>query len=197
MSIPGKPSKLTSAAVWLGLTLALLIGVAGSPFAQSAPGGYRPGPGQEPGGGGMRHGGMRHGGGGQRMMSRETLEGPPSPAILHDSIGLSGEQLQRYSQEYSNYTADTRPVRDSLRTSMQAMRAAFESGDRSEARGRRDALERQAQELTKRDKEFEKVLKKDLTKDQRKRYDKWKDARDKAEREQHRHDSRTPSGGNL
>jgi hypothetical protein len=38
MSIAGKPSKLTSAAVWLGLTLALLLGIAGSTFAQSGPG---------------------------------------------------------------------------------------------------------------------------------------------------------------
>jgi Spy/CpxP family protein refolding chaperone len=191
MSIAGKPSKLTTAAVWLGLTLALLLGIVGSPFAQSAPGGYGPGPGQGPGGGGMRHGG-----GGHQRMSRETLEGPPSPAILHDSIGLSGEQLQLYARRYSNYTAETGPVRDSLRTSMQAMRAAFESGDRSEASGRRDALERQSQELAKRDKEFEKVLKEGLTKDQQKRYDQWKDARDKAEREQHQHMRRPTPGGN-
>ncbi len=192
MSIAGKPSKLTTAAVWLGLTLALLLGIAGSPFAQSVPGGYGPGPGQGPGGGGMRYGG-----GGPQRMSRETLEGPPAPAILHDSIGLSGEQLQLYARRYSNYTADTGPVRDSLRTSMQAMRAAFESGDRSAGRSRHDALERQAQELAKKDKEFEKVLKEGLTKDQRKRYDKWKDARDKAEREQHHHTRRPASGGNL
>jgi hypothetical protein len=38
------------------------------------------------------------------------------------------------------------------------MRAAFESGDRSEARSRRDGLERQSKELAKRDKEFEKEL---------------------------------------
>ena len=191
MSIAGRPSKLTSAVVWLGLTLALLIGVAGSPFAQSAPGGYGPGPGQGPGGGGMRHGGGQH-----RMISPEALEGPPTPAILHDSIGLSGDQLQRYSQRYSNYTAETGPVRDSLRASVQAMRAAFESGDRSEARSRHDALERQSQELTKKDKEFEKVLKEGLTKDQQKRYDKWKDARDKAERERHQHMRRPVPGGN-
>jgi hypothetical protein len=190
MSIAGKPSKLTTAAVWLGLTLALLLGIASSPFAQSAPGGYGPGPGQGPGGG------MRHGGGGHQRMSRETLEGPPSPAILHDSIGLSGDQLQRYARRYSNYTAETGPVRDSLRTSMQAMRAAFESGDHSEARSRGDALQRQSQELAKRDKEFEKVLKEGLTKDQQKRYDKWKDARDKAEREQHQHMRRPTPGGN-
>ncbi|HEV2084675.1 MAG TPA: hypothetical protein VGR09_06310 [Gemmatimonadales bacterium] len=191
MSIAGKPSKLTSAAVGLGFTLTLLLGIAGSPFAQSGPGGYGPGPGPGPGGGGMRHGG-----GGRQMMSRETLEGPPSPAILHDSIGLSGDQLQLYARRYSNYTAETGPVRDSLRTSMQAMRAAFESGDRSEARGRRDALEGQSQELARRDKEFEKVLKEGLTKDQQKRYDKWKDARDKAGREQHQRMGRPAPGGN-
>jgi hypothetical protein len=129
-------------------------------------------------------------------MSRETLEGPPSPAILHDSIGLSGDQLQLYARRYSNYTAETGPVRDSLRTSMQAMRAAFESGDRSEAGGRRDALERQSQELAKKDKEFEKVLKEGLTKDQQKRYDKWKAAREKAEREQHQRMHRPTPGGN-
>jgi hypothetical protein len=191
MSIAGKPSKLTSAAVGLGLTLALLLGIAGSPFAQSGPGGYGPGPGAGPGGGGMRHGG-----GGHQMLSPETLEGPPAPAILHDSIGVSGDPLQLYARRYSNYTAEMGPVRDSLRTSRQAMRAAFESGDRSEARSRRDALERQSQELAKRDKEFEKVLKEGLTKDQRKRYDKWKDARHKAEREQHQHMRRPTPGGN-
>jgi hypothetical protein len=191
MSIAGKPSKLTSAAVGLGLTLALLLGIAGSPFAQSGPGGYGPGPGPGPGGGGMRHSG-----GGHQMLSAETLEGPPAPAILHDSIGVSGDQLQLYARRYSNYTAETGPVRDSLRTSMQAMRAAFESGDRSEARSRRDALRRQSQELAKKDKEFEKVLKEGLTKDQQKRYDKWKDARDKAEREQHRHMRQPTPGGN-
>ena len=60
----------------------------------------------------------------------------------------------------------------------------------------RDALERQSQELTKKDKEFEKVLKEGLTKDQEKRYDKWKAARDKAERERLQHMRRPASGGN-
>jgi hypothetical protein len=174
------------------IVLTLLLGIAAPAFAQSGPGGYAPGPGAEPGGGGMRHRG-----GGHRMISRQVLEGPPAPAILRDSIGLSGDQLQRYAQRYSNYVAETGPVRDSLRTSLQAMRAAFESGDRSGARSGHDTLERQSQELTKKDKEFEKVLKEGLTKDQQKRYDKWKDARDKAAREQRQHMHRPAPGGNL
>jgi hypothetical protein len=192
MSIAGKPSKLSRAAVWLGLTFTLLLGIAGSPFAQSGPGGYGPGPGAGPGGGGMRHGGGPH-----REISREALEAPPAPAILRDSIGLGGDQLQRYAQRYSNYMAETGPVRDSLRTSMRAMRAAFESGDRSEARSRRDGLERQSNELVKRDKEFEKMLKQDLSKDQQKRYDKWKKSRQKAEREHRQHMRGPQPPGNL
>jgi hypothetical protein len=128
------------------------------------------------------------------MISHEALEGPPAPALLRDSIGLSGDQLQHYTRQYSNYTAETRPARDSLRTSVQAMRAAFESGDRSQARGRRDTIDRQSQELTKRDKDFEKVLKEDLSKDQQKRYDQWKKARDKAERDNHQRMGLQPAG---
>jgi hypothetical protein len=192
MSIAGKPSKLTSAAVWLGLTLALLPGIAGSPFAQSGPGGYGPGPGPAPGGGGMRHRDGQH-----RMISREVLDGPPAPAVLRDSIGLSGDQLQRYAQRYSNYMTETGPVRDSLWTSIRALRAAFESGDRSEARSRRDGLERQSNELAKRDKAFEKMLKQDLSKDQQKRYDKWKESRQRAERKHRQHMPGPQPPGNL
>jgi hypothetical protein len=166
--------------VGLGLTLALLLGVTASPFAQSGPGGYGPGPGRV---------------GHHLMIPRGALEGPPAPAILRDSIGLSGDQLERYAQRYSNYMADTRPARDSLRTTARAMRADFESGDRSAARSRRDAIEQQANSLAKRDKEFEKVLKEGLSKDQQKRYDKWKKSREKADQE--RRHLRRSSAGNL
>jgi hypothetical protein len=131
------------------------------------------------------------------MISREALDGPPAPAVLRDSIGLSGDQLRHYTQQYSNYGAETRPARDSLRTSVQAMRAAFESGDRSQAGSRRDAITQQSQELTKRDKDFEKVLKEDLSKDQQKRYDQWKKAREKAEKDNHQRMGQRQTPGNL
>jgi hypothetical protein len=177
----------------LGLTVVLLVGFAGASYAQDGgPGGY--GSGQRRGGGTW---GMRSSDGEHRMMSRELLAGPPAPAILHDSIGLTGDQLQHYSQQYSNYIAETRPTRDSLRVQMQQMRAAFQSGDRSGARGRRDAVGSQAADLAKRDKEFEKVLKQDLTKEQQKRYDKWKDSRKQAERQQHHRGHDQAPAGNL
>ena len=142
-------------------------------------------------------GGVRPRDGQHSMISREVLDGPPAPAVLRDSIGLAGDQLQHYSQQYSNYTAQTAPARDCLRTAMREMRASFQNGDRSGARDRHDSLSRQASDLSKRDKDFEKVLKQDLSKDQQKRYDKWKDAREKAERQQHQNRYREAPAGNL
>jgi hypothetical protein len=176
----GKATGLARAAVWLGLTLALQLGVAASSLAQNDSVAQRPGPSE-----GMRHGGGRH-----RMFSHGILQGPPAPEVLRDSIGLSGDRLQHYTQRYTTYVAQTRPVRDSLRTSVEAMRAAFHSGDRSSARSRRDALSRQAQDLGQRDQEFEKTLRAGLSKDQQNRYDKWKESREKAWRAEHKHGRR-------
>jgi hypothetical protein len=164
----------------VGVTLTLAIGATGSAVAQGAPGEYGPGPASD-----QDSGGMRHWGGGHRMLSRGVLEGPPAPAVLHDSIGLSGDQLTRYSQQYSNYIAETGPTRDSLRVSLRQMHDARQAGDRTQIQSRRDSLRKQAQSLAQRDQEFEKVLRQDLTKEQQKRYDQWKDARAKAARQRH------------
>ena len=167
-------------AIWFSLALFFLCGFAGSPSAQSGPGGYGAGSdgGFRPRGGGHRFGQPRSGG----MPSLEAIEGPPSPAIMRDSIGVNSEQLQRYSQLYANHSAATQPLRDSLRTTMQAMRAAFESDDRSVGRERHEAVQQQWKELSQRDKTFDKALKDVLTKDQQKRYQKWKADREKAAR---------------
>jgi heavy-metal resistance protein len=161
----------------LGLSLALLLGVAGSPFAQSGPGGGDP-----EGGPGGHH--------------RTRLEGPPAPATLRDSIGLNPQQVERYTQRYSTYMAETKPARDSLRATMKEIRTAFESGDRSEARDRRNAVKQQAEALTKKDQQFEKTLRDGLPKDQQARYDTWKKAREAADRERHQH-NRHRQPGNL
>jgi len=182
------------AAIWISLALFFLCGFTGSPLAQSGPGGYGPGGeggSRHRGGGGDRHGLSRRDDG---MPSLEALEGPPTPAIIRDSIGVDGEQLQRYARLYANQAAATQPLRDSLRTAMQAMRSGFENGDRSEVRGRREAVEQQWKELSRHDKTFDKAVKDVLTKQQLKRYDKWKETRDKAARER-RHRERSTRGG--
>jgi len=167
--------------VRLGLFLILMIGAVSSSPAQSSPGGYGPGsPGMRPGGG---YGHFPRGGE-HRMLSPEAIEGPPSPAVMRDSIGLNGSQLQGYARRYENHMANTKAARDSLRTEVQAMRAAFGSGDRSAARDQRDRVQQQSKELGKQDEDFDNGLKDILTKDQQKQYKKWKENREKAERAQ-------------
>jgi Spy/CpxP family protein refolding chaperone len=111
---------------------------------------------------------------------------------MRDSIKLTGEPLQQYTTRYGNYMASTKPVRDSLRTTMEDIRASFENGDRSAIREQRTTVDRQWKDLSDRDKNFDKGLKDILTKDQQKRYKKWKDDREKAARDQWR--SEHPSG---
>ena len=117
------------------------------------------------------------------MPTLSKVEGPASPAIMRDTIGLSGAPADRYDQRYANYMANTHTIRDSLRSSLEAIRTGISDDDRSAAQERRSELQEQWKELSRSDQDFEKNCKDLLTKDQQKRYKKWKDAREKAERE--------------
>jgi len=130
------------------------------------------------------------------MQRSAALDGPPAPAVLQDSIQLSGKALQQYSQRYESHMAATKSSRDSLRANMMAARAAFEKGDRAEAQSRRESLEKQWKQLADQDKKFEAGLKDILTKDQQARYQQLQDKRKQEERDQWRHhhgDHRPPA----
>ena len=148
-----------------------------------------PGPGG--GGGGMWGGGGHRGPGGMggrrmggpprdraRMPSPEQLEGPPAPAELRQIAELNDNETSRYDERYTKYMADTKPLRDSLRTTMAAMRKAFDDGDRETAQEHRPAAERQWKTLSAADEKFAKGLKDVLTKDELKRYKQWQKDRD-------------------
>jgi hypothetical protein len=184
-----KPSIAQRGVLSVGLPLILITGLARSPFAQSGPG-TSADPGNPPGqsGWGEHMGHPRH-----RMAGMEAAEGPASPAILRDTVQLSGDKLPQYTKRYDAYMASTKVARDSLRSNLQAIHSAFQSGDRSAARDRRDLVMRQADDLSKRDQQFERDVKSLLNQDQQKRYDKWKDDRQKNEQEHWR--SEHPRGG--
>ena len=158
------------------------------PGGTSIPGGYGP-PGGEPGDQNptdpARMGWNRAQRGDMRdLPTSAELEGPASPAIMRDTIGLTGQPAERYAKRYTNYMADTRQVRDSLKSALEALRSGMRDQDRSAVRERQSYLQEQWTDLSKQDQEFENNCKDLLTKDQQKRYKKWKDARDKAGREQ-------------
>jgi hypothetical protein len=120
------------------------------------------------------------------MLGRGPMAGPPAPAFMRDSIQVSGKELQQYTQRYNSHMAATKPLRDSVRTSMEAVRAAFEKGDRSDIRSQRDAGRAQWKRLADQDKKFDQDLKNVLSKDQQTRYQQWKDNRKQEARQQWR-----------
>jgi hypothetical protein len=62
------------------------------------------------------------------MQRSAALDGPPAPAVLRDSIQLSGKGLQQYTQRYESHMSATKASRDSLKAGLQAARSAFEKG---------------------------------------------------------------------
>ena len=114
---------------------------------------------------------------------------------MRDSIGVSGGSLQQYTRRYEEYMAATKPARDSVRTNLQAMRTAFESGSRSEARARHQAIERQIKQLAERDKQFDDGLNDILSKDQQSRYKQWRESRERKTRDRWRHERRSHQSG--
>ena len=118
----------------------------------------------------------------RHRMRLAAVHGPASPAVLRDSIHVSGDKLQQYTKRYDAYMASTKVTRDSLRANVQAIRSAFQSGDRSAVQDRRDAVRRQSDDLAKRDQEFEKGIKDVLTKDQQTQYNDWKHRQEESNR---------------
>ncbi len=151
-----------------GLPVLLALSLVGSPLAQSTPGASAGPRGPHP---------------------RLHRLGPVSPDFLRDSIGVTGAKLDQYSKRYQSYMAQTKPARDSLQSAKRSVRAAFEGGDRNAARDRRQAVRRQAEQLMKRDRDFEAGLKDVLSQDQQKRYSEWKEQRTNLARER-RHEAR-------
>jgi len=151
------------------ISILAMLSLVGSGFAQATYG---------PDGGwsrrGMGHSGGRMGGGSERRLpSFEQVEGPATPTALQQLVDLNPEQLQTYTTRYNQHIADTKPVRDSLRTTVQAMRAKFENGDRESAREQRPVAERLWKDLSPKDEAFSKGLKDLLTKKQLEQYQKW------------------------
>jgi Spy/CpxP family protein refolding chaperone len=173
-------------------TLALLVLAGALPvYAQAPqrgmpPGGNWGGSGMGGGGGRRDHNGQGRWPGGQRptLPSDDEVEGPPTPSLMRTVADLDDEHAARYAQAYDQHMTTTEPWRDSLRTAMRSLRSMRESGDRDAMRA---AMREQApevsrlwDELAKQDQSFDKGLKKVLTKEQRKQYEKWRDEEKKA-----------------
>jgi phage-related minor tail protein len=129
----------------------------------------------------------------RRLPSLDQVEGPATPAVLQDLVDLSSDQLQQYTARYNDHIAATKSVRDSLRTTMQTMRAEFEGGDRESARQHGPIAERLWKDLSPDDEAFSKGLKDLLSKKQLEQYQKWE--KEQAPPEHWGRDQGPPPGG--
>ena len=154
-------------------TLGILVGLGIAGPAEAQRGTDRAGGAQVP----LSH---RH------MHPSGRVEGPPVPAFMRDSIGVSGKELQQYTEQYDSHMAATKPIRDSVRASMQAVRTAYEKGDRDAAGAAREKAQGQWKQLAEQDTKFEENLKNVLTKDQQTRYQQWEDKRKEHARDEWR-----------
>jgi len=146
---------------------------------------------------GRRSGGMMRQPQGERtrLPSPDEVEGPATPGAMQQIAGLDGDQIKRYTRIYEQHMTATKPARDSVRTALQATRQAFESGDRESARPSRDLVVRLWKDVSKQDEEFDKGLKKILTKDQVKQYSQWREDEKKEAEAQRQDEMRGRFGG--
>ncbi|HET6778538.1 MAG TPA: hypothetical protein VFH26_06595 [Gemmatimonadales bacterium] len=165
------PSVARRALILAGLPLLLAIGSASSASSQTVA--------------------ADSGAAGPRPRKGPAHFGPIAPAILRDSIGVSGSKLEQYTRRYESHMAATKPARDSLRRALDARRSGPRGDDRSAARDQRGALRQQFQNLAQRDEQFEASVKDLLSQDQQKRLAQWKENQRNMARKRwhhHRHD---------
>lgn len=132
--------------------------------------------------------------GGQRMLTEEEIDGPPTPGMMQQLLSLEDGQTAAYQQAYDSLMRASQSERDSARVALKGMRDAFGGGDRETARANGMIARRIGEDLEKRDAAFDKSLRTMLNKDQQKRYDKWKAQNRKEAEEKQREEMRARMG---
>ncbi len=152
------------------------------------PGGY---PGGRSGGGeGARP--PRAGGERRRLITESQLEGPPAPDFADFAVArfeLDSTEGTAYKQAYDSFMTATQGQRDSARALRLVVRNAMQAGDRDAARGNFPELQRLGDVLVKAEQQFDAGLKRVLTKDHFKDYQRWQ------QQQQHDEERRQPPEG--
>ena len=112
---------------------------------------------------------------GPRALTARDLNGPPAPDAMRALLSLDPAQLSSYSQAYDALMRDTRTSRDSARTALRTQQEADRAHDRPALRESTALLRRLGNTIARRNDAFDKSLNAILTKEQRRRYSRWKD----------------------
>jgi serine/threonine protein phosphatase PrpC len=146
--------------------------------------------------GGMGRGGMRQGGRPAVAMPTDAeIDGPPTPGLMRQLLSLDAAQDSAYTRSWDSLMAATKPVRDSAHAAVKAVHDGFAGGDRAGARSNAASAQQLAKALKQDDDAFDHSLKALLSKDQQKRYEKWKDDNRKEAEERQHEEMRSRMGG--
>ena len=136
-------------------------------------------------GGGPPGGGRRGPMGGRpvEMPSADLIQGPYEPDSMIRKFALDSAQGVRYRAAWDSMMAATRPRRDSVHQAMGALRRARTEGYHEEGQRQAEIVRKVGKALAKDEEQFDKVIRKFLSKDQWEDFKDWRERRRETEKE--------------
>ena len=112
---------------------------------------------------------------GAALLTPEALQGPPTPATMYAIALLDADQLNRYLAAYRAHMGATSEARYGVASAVRLLSRAVDQRKEDAARYHTALTERLWAQLAAQDRSFDEVVNTMLRKDQRRRYQDWKE----------------------
>jgi hypothetical protein len=109
------------------------------------------------------------------LLTPDALQGPPTPATMYAIATLDAGQLNRYLAAYRAHMGATWDARSGVASAVRLLNRAVDQRNEDAARYYTALTERLWTQLVAQDRSFDEVVNSMLRKDQRRRYQDWKD----------------------
>jgi hypothetical protein len=123
---------------------------------------------------------------GATLLTPDALQGPPTPAAMYAIATLDGDQLNRYLAAYRAHMGATWDARSGVASAVRLLNRAVDQRDEDAARYYTTLTGRLWTQVVAQDRSFDDVVNTMLRKDQRRRYQEWKERLARGEAEQGR-----------
>jgi hypothetical protein len=111
---------------------------------------------------------------GTSLLTPDALQGPPTPATMYAIATLDPDQLNRYLAAYRAHMGATWDARYGVASGVRLLNRAVDQRDEDAARYYTAFVERLWTQVAAQDRSFDEVVNTMLRKDQRRRYQDWK-----------------------
>jgi hypothetical protein len=131
---------------------------------------------------------------GSEQLTPDALQGPPTPATMYAIAILDADQLNRYLAAYRAHMGATWDARYGVASAVRFLDRAVDQRNEDAARYYTAVAERLWTKVAAQDRSFDDVVNTMLRKDQRRRYQDWKDRLARGAAEQGRLERALPPG---